>query len=368
MKRNAEFEPACATDASALLNLIESRPAKGDIELLYTRRPDPIASYARESDDVSVGVLRDKEGKIWFMEATVYRDCFMAENVCRTGYLCGIKQHPNRSARIDWLRALYDYESRNADGFYCSILTGNTTALQLFTKERAYMPPLQHICDYTTLLLNPKALLQKRKKDVGTKMPTACDCSCGVSYNEQKTEINAFLNSYGKSFNFFPHVKDIPLQFSGIKDSDMFVLRENNEIVAFAALWDQSEYRQNILTGYNGSMRILRHFSALSKKLGYIPFPKVGARVHFACLALVCVKDRNLELLGILLDAIAKSSIRRGYEVLVYGIPSDSWQTPVWNKIRKVSFGSKLYFTEPRTATQPMQFKCKPPHFEVGWL
>jgi hypothetical protein len=384
MKRNAEFSQAVASDAEALLRLIESQPAKGDLEILYTRRPDPILSYRKESDDVSLGVLRDGEGRPCFMEATVFRPYYIGGVAMKLGYLGGVKQRPEAPARVNWMRAMYDYEVAKAKGFYCSILSANEAARKLLTKKRPYMPPVRPICEYSTFLIHPKALLCAaggvdavsgglRENPDGSRedldgRPQTAGCLCGVSYEEQKAEINGFLNDFGRAYNFFPVIEDIPAQLTGVRGEDMFVLREGAEIVAFAALWDQASYRQNLLVRYRGIMRIAGRFSALSTALKYMPFPKEGSLVRFACLALVCVKDRDPKLLQKLLHAVGREALARGYEIVVHGLPSGSWQAPVLKKIRKVKFDSNLYWMQPRDATAAIALEDRPAHFEVGWL
>ena len=45
---------ASPTDGAEILRILESAPAKGNIELLYTRRPDAYESYMKESGEAGV--------------------------------------------------------------------------------------------------------------------------------------------------------------------------------------------------------------------------------------------------------------------------------------------------------------------------
>jgi hypothetical protein len=148
----------------------------------------------------------------------------------------------------------------------------------------------------------------------------------------------------------------------------MFALRSGGDIVAFATLWDQRAYRQNIISGYHGAMRIASHLSGASNLLGYIPFPKAGETAKFAVIGLACVKKQDEDLLEQLLSNVAKTARKRGYQTVVHGIPKGSWQFPLFEKTKKLSFDSKIYFTEPETTECEIPVKTKPPHFEVGWL
>jgi hypothetical protein len=364
MSRNAKFERALPSDAPALLELIESVPAKGSIELLYTRRPNPLLSYIKEAGgdaaDVSVGVLRDADGKPWFMEVNVLREYFFDGEPVRVGYLGGVKKREGVSIKRNWLLGIFDFEvgpASSASGFYFSVLAANKRGVKLFSKRRSYMPAVYHICDFSTFLINPKVLVYRK-----------LTCNCSVDYSKEKDEINEFINGFGKDFNLFPVIKDITTQLSGVHSEDMFALRRDGEIVAFAALWDQSEYRQNIISGYHGAMRIASHLSGISNLLGYIPFPKEGETAKFAVIGLVCIKNQDQDLLKQLLSNIAKTARERGYKTIVHGIPKESWQFPLLEKTKKIGFDSKLYFTRPETTEYEIQLNTKPPHFEVGWL
>ena len=51
---------ASASDGKEILRILESSAAKGNIELIYTRRPDAYESYRKESGEARVFISRSR--------------------------------------------------------------------------------------------------------------------------------------------------------------------------------------------------------------------------------------------------------------------------------------------------------------------
>ena len=80
-------------EGKRILEILETSPAKGAIELLYTRRPNAYESYHKESNDVRVHVIKDEEAII-ATSAEIIRDVYINGEVKKTSYLCGLKKDP----------------------------------------------------------------------------------------------------------------------------------------------------------------------------------------------------------------------------------------------------------------------------------
>ena len=63
-------------DGEEILEILESSPAKGSIELLYTRRPNAYVSYKKESKESDVLIVKDNE-KIVGTVAQIVRDLYI---------------------------------------------------------------------------------------------------------------------------------------------------------------------------------------------------------------------------------------------------------------------------------------------------
>lgn len=351
------FEPSRPGDAPSLLEMIEAEPARGSIGMLYTRRPDPLLSYRQEAEEVSLGVIRGKDGAPCLVEATVYRQYYLNGRAVRAGYIGGVKRRRGVWPRCNWMRALYDFEAPKCNDFYCSVLEGNGEAQRLLTKNRRYMPPFAPVCPYTTFLLNPKAL---RRLGPGEALAPAAP--------GDMPRLLEFLNREGRRHNYYPVVTDIARQFSGAGPQDMLLLQEGAEILGFGLLWNQAHYRQNIITGYGGALRYLQKLSPLVTALGYVPMPPPGARADFCVLGLLTVKNDDPQLYARLLAALGRAARARGLQTLVAGAAHGAPLHKALARPRSLRFDSQIFAMQrqPDPLTRPNE--AAPVHLEVGWL
>ena len=70
---------------------MENDAAKGDIQLIYTRRPDPCRSFLAESDKACVGVF-DNNGKVAATIAAIPHPMYLQSKVKNVCYVTNMKQ------------------------------------------------------------------------------------------------------------------------------------------------------------------------------------------------------------------------------------------------------------------------------------
>ena len=334
-----KIERASEKDGKDLLELIETLPSKGIFELLYTRRPDAYFSYKKESDRVEIGVIRDKDSKIILQGTCVIRDYYLNGDKYSVGYLGGIKKRPDFKGKVNWMEmmaALRKYVP--CDMYYCSILTDNDLVMKYFTRKRKNIPPLEKMCDYTTYVMNPRAIVRKRWK--------LSNHSLVFRKAEQSDlpRIHDFLHEEGRKYNFFPQINDLEQDFYGLRAEDCYLLERNQTIVAFTALWNQGSFRQYIVTKYNKPLNYMRRVDKLTQFMGYIPFPKENRVLDFPHLAFFLVEDNNPDIYKYFLYKVS-GEIKNKTDMTVIGIPNNNpIKREVYDRIRALSFQSTLFF------------------------
>ena len=334
-----KIERASEKDGKEMLELIEALPSKGIFELLYTRRPDAYSSYKKESDRVEIGVIRDKDSKIILQGTCVIRDYYLNGEKYSIGYLGGIRKRPDFKEKVNWMEmmvALRKYVP--CDMYYCSILTDNELVMKYFTRKRKNIPPLEKVCDYTTYVMNPKVIVRKR-----WALP---DRSLVFRKAEQSdlAGIHEFLDKEGQKYSFFPKISDLEQDFCDLRAEDCYLLERNQTIVAFTALWNQSSFRQYIVTKYNKPLNYMRKVDKLTQLLGYIPFPKEYQVLDFPHLAFFLVEDNDLDIYKYFLYKIS-GEIKNKTDIAVIGIPNGNLiKREVYDGIRALSFQSTLFF------------------------
>lgn len=362
MRRQAHLEPAAPADGPALLQMMEEAAASGNIGLFYTRRPDPYASFHGEGGQVSLGVIRGAAGAPDFMECCVRRPFYLNGEAETVGYLSGVRRRAGAALRGNWLRLLAEYEGGKCPSYFMSVLDGNEESLAIFGKKRPYAPALRPLCRYTTYMMSPKAL-----------HAAACKRATGQytikqAAREDLPALCAFLADYGRRYHFFPAVTDLEAQFAGLCLEDCLLLRDEHGIAAFGALWDQTAYKQYIVSHYKGPMRPARLGSPLLRALGWPPIPKAGTVLRLATLSLLAAKDDDPARLAALLEGLAGLAMRRGLEILVAGVPAGNWQDGFFQSVRHLQFGSAIYLAQKTPAPHQLPREGNPFHFECGLL
>lgn len=334
-----KIERASEKDGKEMLELIEALPSKGIFELLYTRRPNAYSSYKKESDRVEIGVIRDEDSKIILQGTCVIRDYYLNGDKYSIGYLGGIRKRPDFKGIVNWMEMLVALRKYvPCDMYYCSVLADNKLVMKYLTRKRKNIPQLEKVCDYTTYVMNPKIIARKR-----WKLP---DRSLVFRKAEQSdlAGIHEFLDKEGQKYNFFPKISDLEQDFYDLRAEDCYLLERDQTIVAFTALWNQSSFRQYIVTKYNKPLNYMRRVDKLTQLLGYIPFPKENQVLDFPHLAFFLVEDNNPDIYKYFLYKVS-GEIKNKTDMTVIGIPNGNpVKREVYDKIRALSFQSTLFF------------------------
>ena len=369
-----EAVQADPADGEKLLALIESEAARGDLELIYTRRPNPVLSYQKEGRRVSFCVIKDENGTPCFMDVCIIRDYYFHGNATPFTYICGVRKaaSPGGNPLACILRTALEYEPENLAAGFCSILDANDYAVRVFCrKTRKYFPRLAPLCGYTTFLMNPKAIYARAAGHTAGRAgnaPAAQGFTFAAVRESDLPEVYRFLEKEGKRYEMFPVIKNIQEQFSGLSLNDCYLLIKDGETAGFGALWDQKHYRQYIVKHYGGVYKYLRKAAGLVQKLGYIYLPPEGETANVLTLTLLTAKDGDTDLYRELLAQLAKEAAARGCTIAVAGMSKNNKYYPLFRKCKSVSFDSTIYSVETDGNRLPLPDPDREIHLECGYL
>ncbi len=326
--------PADPRDGKRILEILESSPAKGSMELLYTRRPDAYASYQKESPEVHVLTVRENE-TILATVAEIVRDDYIGGERRRVGYLCGMKKDAAYPNDIMWGRGLTEnLVQADVNCYFCSVVSDNSAMQRTFSKKRKKTANMDDLGGYTTYLLSPR--LRFKCQAAGCTFSRA-DRSC-------EREILQFLQSEGKRKDLFPVIESLDA-FSDLQIEDFYVLREQEKIVAVGALWDQAGYRQYVVKRYRGMMRCARRLNPILRWLRYIELPRENENVRFPMLAFFLSRDDNVAYYTTFLHHITRV-IRESYGMFVIGVPRSNFAHRIYARTRNIHFDTQIYAVE----------------------
>jgi len=285
------IDDAGPLDGPRLLEILESSPMPGPISVVYTRRPDAYASFQREGETVRIVVAR-APGGIFAMGAFAVRTLYVAGTPTKVAYLFGLRSVDHALKRRPLLHRGYARIGRQLQELgvchaITTIVASNHRVAEMLARRRAFMPAYEPLGRYDVF-----ALLPRRRRTTRVRRAVPADAS----------RIAQHLNEIGRTQDYFPVVTEGDLlEGRGIPKVDAFHWIEGRpgEVLAAAALWDQTDYRQYRVAGYAGSGAWLRRFAPL---FGMPNLPAPGQDFRYATLALWAARDPAL--LGELLDGL----------------------------------------------------------------
>lgn len=321
---------AAPQDGQEILRILESSAAKGNIELLYTRRPDAYESYMKESGESRIFVSKDDERTIGTC-AELIREVYIGGEICNTAYICGLKKDARYGGSVGFgagfIRELW---REDIDFYYCSVVSDNKDAQKMFEKSRRIIS-MNPITEYTTYILSTNVKIKSQTHDLDFRQATE---------NDLKKLID-FLNKQGRKNDLFPVITSLK-QFYGLTYKDFYILSKDNRIVATAALWNQTEYKQYVVKQYRGIMKSARMANPILSLLGYIKLPRENTTLDFPLLSFFISEDGNQEYYRIFLSEI-KREIGKKYKMFVIGMPRNHFASSIFNKLPSIHFDTKLY-------------------------
>lgn len=321
---------ASPEDGKEILRILESSSAKGSIELLYTRRPDAYESYMKEPGEAHVFVSKNGERTVGTC-AELIREVYIGGEVCRAAYICGFKKDSDYNGGVGFgVRSIRSLCRDGIDFYCCSVIADNSDAQRKFEKCSRLIS-MKPFAEYRTYILNPK---------VKVKVP-AHTLTFRQAEERDTAELIDFLNKEGKRKDLFPVVRSLG-QFHGLSYRNFYLLIKDGRIVAAAALWNQTEYKQYVVKKYRRLMKFARIANPLLSLIGYIRLPREDSPLDFPMLSFFVSEDDSEEYYRVFLNEI-KREIGKKYGMFVIGIPKGHFASPIFDRLPSVRFDTKLY-------------------------
>lgn len=325
-------ETAAESDGAKLLAVMESGHSDGKFRMIATRRPNPVISYTRENPGARIGVIRDREQQIAAQFCVSPSEFYINGGIHSIGYVGGVRKNPDYAGILDW-KAMADYvEAVGCELYTCSFLGDNEDARKIFSRTRRHFPQLFPLTKYTTYMINPRAVPYRAAAEYEFRAMTEAD----------KERVIAFVNREGARYQFAPVVHSFS-RFYGLNESDCYLMERDGEIIAFGALWNQSSYKQYIVTEYQGYMKWMERLSGLFEKLGYIPMPEKNKALDFPSLSFFYAKEGNKDFYEAFLAHICRV-IRKDYKMFLIGMAHSHPNRSTIHKLKSIHFDSHLYY------------------------
>ena len=363
------FEAAQEADAWELLNILEDAAFKGNISLLYTRRPNAYRSLMQEAKDVRILLARDtKFGRIVGFGACALRELFVNGHPQTIAYLFSLRMARSYQKKAPILHRAYDalYAQNTSEPIRCyltTILEDNRYAQKLLEKPRPFMPAYTPLGTYDVFAMHCRSMRRsKRKQDDSLTFRQA--------NSGDLSNLRNFLHNEGRHYQFFPVVHTADLQngqFYGLNIEDFYLLHSRNgEVLAAGVPWDQQQYKQYIVQGYGGPFRYLRPLSRIFPFFGYPSLPAPGSALVFFTLSFWAVKDNDVCVFTRFLDEIA--NVSRQFPFFLIGLHERHPLHSLVQHYRHISYRSKVYKVSRNNSPDEALDRDYIPYLECGLL
>lgn len=337
------FDEAIAGDAQEMLEILEESPFDGNISLLYTRRPDPIMSYKFESGECIFAVCRDKQenGRIAGFGICSVREMFINGKPQNVGYLEGLRVRTDYRRKFKIIPMGYDYifgkgREKNIKYYYTTILKENIIAQKNLEKKRKFMPDYLFLDEYTVYIMKSRVRFKQNDKYLFRQ-----------AAEKDIDAIIGLVNSHGESTNFTAHMnKDLfHGKLPGLSTENFYVLSEAGKIIGCGAIFNQTAYKQYIVSGYSKFFRIIQKLSGLLNIFGLPKLPQIGGAVPLNTVAFFTMNDNNAEAGEYFLKNLLNQPPKN--ELVMIGFANGNKLNGILNKIKHIKYGSNVYLVDP---------------------
>ena len=338
------FDTADESDDRALREILRGNPVDGRIQVAFQRNPSYFHALQVQGRVNQVMVARDVENHaIIALGTRSIKPVYINGCVRDAGYLSGLRI--NRDFRggtvlargYRYLRELH--REKPVPIYTMTIIDDDRVVRELLTSERCGLPSCRDFGVFKTAAVT---LIRKKK-------PLETDIIVERGAAGRLNEILACLNRNGIEKQFYPFYakEDFTTEGSvlrGLHLHDISLALRNKRVVGVAAKWDQSRFKQILVTGYAGRMKLFKPlYNTVSRMFGFPPLPEPLSEVNYFYLGLIAVDDNDPRIFRALLREIHNEAIQKEYNYFLVGLHSLDPLLEVVDEYQHITYNSRLY-------------------------
>lgn len=343
---NYIFRLAEENDESELRDILKSNPLCVTREICMAFQKNPNFFYASKIGSRLTQVIIVKyrrNSKIAGLGVRSIISTYINGKVCNIGYLGNLRavsnyRNPTLLSRGHrYLKTLH--QDKKVPIYITTILEGNIYAKNLLTSQRAGLPAYYDFGTYHCVSIS---LLGKKKKISG-------DFEIKRGSTKKLDEILECMQRNGSQKQFYPfYTKEDFISNDGIlrdfRIEDFYIALKNDKVVGVIAKWDQTSFKQAIVTAYKGKIKILKPFYNLTAKvLRCSPLPKPNSQLHYFYVCFIAIDYNDLQIFKELLKAIYNDTLDAGYSCFLVGLHSKDPLLEAMREYHYITCKSRLY-------------------------
>lgn len=367
------FEVARGGDDPALRRVLRENTMGGWINLSFHREPDFFAASAIEGERCRTIVARDTAtGDVVGMFSRSVEQRFVNGSPEDVGYLSQLRIDPRQRGRLHHLRNGFEAcrrlcrEAGEAPFDLTTIVSENRMALRLLTTGLPGLPVYHPAGEFFTLAMTCR---HKRAPRAGAGIEIT-RATAG-----QWEEVALFLQSQYERFQMAPRwsteMLDSDLRCRGLASRDFILAWRGGRLVGCLALWDQTAFKQTVVTGYAAPLQRLRPLVNLLRPLTALPWlPPPGHALRHGFASHLAVAGDDPKVAVSLFRAVLHEGTARGFSHLLSGIAASHPLLAVVRKaFRHLAYTSRLFLVGwPGSETAIGSLDGRPFHVEAATL
>jgi hypothetical protein len=343
------FEIATAEHDPTLRRLFAAIEMEGDIRISFQREPNYFIAAGLHGPFHQVVAARDTmTGEIIGVGTRAVCQRFINGDVTAVGYLADMRLDPRYRGGPLVARAYRYLKRLHADGrtqiYFTLIAEGNRRALDTIAAGRAGIPTYN---DFGRIL-SPAVNLRWKKPSLADDieiargstdlLPAIVGC---LNRNYQRKQfapcyaLEHFLPKAGGSHGS---------SMRGFRPGDCYMALRGGKVVGVLGRWDQSDFKQTIITGYSGKIRALRPaYNVAARLMGYASYPRPGAALSFFHASFIAVDDDDLQVFRALLRELYNDHVGTGYNYFVVGLHERDPLSAALSEYALTPFAARLF-------------------------
>ena len=375
------FELATERHEPALRRLFAESEMEGDIRLSFRREPNYFWATDLFGPFCQVVVARDAAtGAVVGVGTRAIRQGFINGKIAAIGYLADLRLEQRYRSGMLIVRA-YRYLSKlhqddQAKLYFTLIAERNKRALDTIATGRAGLPPYH---DWGRIL-SPAINLLGRKTSKITDAQIArgtpemlCEILACINRNHARRQFapcytvdqfavgSANGNACGKIRSV--HLRDFHLE-------DFYVAIRGGRIIGVLGKWDQSGFKQTVVTGYRGSLKVLRPiYNVASKWIGAPSYPSIGEPLRAFYVSFIAVDDDDINVFRGLLAQLYNDHLGSGYHYFVVGLHEKDPLAAALSDYVLTPFAARLFVVRFANGAEAFaSLDDRPPYIELALL
>lgn len=290
--RLADFE-----DNKQLIELTRTSGMPGQMALRIDRYPD-FFKLNNLRGETKVFVAYEKN-KIVGCICVSKQNVFINKNEYPLYYICDFKVAPayrNQGVGFELTNKVVGYlESQGADFAFLNISKGNKRPFVFFS-DRGQYPDFQNIGTFTTFqyIGSKKSFSNKKYK---------------IESTNGTDEILKFLNSFYSSYELANVItKD------KIKNSDLYIIKENNKILAVMSLIDTMPMKQNVVLRMPGYLKAsIACINLFGNLFNLSKLPKEKESIKMLYIKYLAIHNNDKALISALINFAKQQAYYKSY-------------------------------------------------------